>query len=132
MKDSRWMMEGEAILGLIKLRRLSDKSYLGLSGYKYKTRVQVYVLKQVFEITPYPPHDTRQNLAILLNMSPRTIQIWFQNSRSVSKDLKKDNSSKDQESQRPSRIKIVSNWNVPIKYILWLVLSYISYPQIGN
>ncbi|CAD27070.1 putative protein with homeobox domain [Encephalitozoon cuniculi GB-M1] len=132
MKDPRWIMEGEAMAGLVKLRRLSDKSYLGLSGYRYKTHIQVYVLTKIFEITQYPSHDTRQNLAILLNMSPRTIQIWFQNSRSVSRGAAKKKVSKDNGPQEAPKAKIVSNLTVPVKYITWLILSYPSYSQIGN
>ncbi|AFN83754.1 Homeodomain-containing transcription factor [Encephalitozoon romaleae SJ-2008] len=132
MKDTRWVMEGEAMAGLVKLRRLSEKSYLGLIGYKYKTRTQVDVLKKIFEITHYPSHDTRLNLAILLNISPRTIQIWFQNSRSVSRGAKKKGSPSGQGSPGKPKIKIINSLTIPVKYIIWLILNSSSYSQIGN
>ncbi|WEL39491.1 homeobox domain-containing protein [Encephalitozoon hellem] len=132
MKDTRWVMEGEAIAGLIKLRRLSEKSYLGLIGYKYKTRMQVDVLKKVFEITHYPSHDTRLNLAILLNISPRTVQIWFQNTRFVSKGAKKKESQAGQDIEGRTKIKMVTNLSIPVKYIVWLILSSSPHSQMGN
>ncbi|KAG5858823.1 homeodomain-containing protein [Encephalitozoon hellem] len=132
MKDTRWVMEGEAIAGLIKLRRLSEKSYLGLIGYKYKTRTQVDVLKKVFEITHYPSHDTRLNLAILLNISPRTVQIWFQNTRFVSKGAKKKESQVSQDIEGRTKIKMVTSLSIPVKYIVWLILSSPAHSQMGN
>ncbi|KAM0677966.1 hypothetical protein BDAP_001446 [Binucleata daphniae] len=44
------------------------------------------MLTKVFKITQYPCTDTRMNIAILLDMQPRSIQIWFQNMRQAIKD----------------------------------------------
>ena len=74
-------MEAESIIGLIKLRRVSKSGNYVSQGYKYKTDKQLEILIAVFEITPYPTSQTREALGILLNINPRSIQIWFQNSR---------------------------------------------------
>lgn len=127
MRGGRWTAEGEAVVGLVKLRRLSDKSYLGLAGYRYKTSVQVRVLTKVFEVTRYPSQDTRQSLAVLLNMSPRTIQIWFQNTRSILR-ARRWGACKDEGWPRPPGAKAVDTLSVPTKYILWLVMSHLLEP----
>ncbi|KAM0675271.1 hypothetical protein GVAV_001096 [Gurleya vavrai] len=45
------------------------------------------MLKEVYKITEYPSTETRYNIATILNMQPRSIQIWFQNTRQSSKEL---------------------------------------------
>lgn len=71
----------EAALGLMKLKRIfRDKTYRE-QGYKYKTDLQIKVLNDVLKITPYPNAVTRDSLGILLNLNPRSVQIWFQNAR---------------------------------------------------
>lgn len=45
------------------------------------SRPQLLVLMQYFEDDPLPSFDKRQALAGQLGMSPRSVQIWFQNRR---------------------------------------------------
>lgn len=71
----------EAMLGLLKMKRIfRDKTY-NEQGYRYKNWLQVRVLNDVLELTPYPSAQTRDTLGILLNLNPRSVQIWFQNAR---------------------------------------------------
>lgn len=71
----------EAVLGVLKLKRIfKDRTYFE-QGYKYKSDLQIRVLNEVLEITSYPGAQARDTLAILLNLNPRSIQIWFQNAR---------------------------------------------------
>ncbi|KAJ1964192.1 hypothetical protein IWQ62_003002 [Dispira parvispora] len=48
---------------------------------KRATAEQVQVLNRVFETTSFPSTEMRKELAKQLNMTPRTVQIWFQNKR---------------------------------------------------
>ncbi|KAJ2656059.1 Short stature homeobox protein 2 [Coemansia sp. RSA 1200] len=46
---------------------------------------QLDVLNKVFASTSFPSTDTRNRLARELGMTPRTVQIWFQNKRQASR-----------------------------------------------
>ncbi|KAJ2705255.1 hypothetical protein FB645_002573 [Coemansia sp. IMI 203386] len=46
---------------------------------------QLEVLNKVFASTSFPPTDMRNSLARELGMTPRTVQIWFQNKRQASR-----------------------------------------------
>ncbi|KAJ2156053.1 Short stature homeobox protein 2, partial [Coemansia sp. RSA 552] len=46
---------------------------------------QLEVLNEVFASTSFPSTETRQRLARELGMTPRTVQIWFQNKRQASR-----------------------------------------------
>ncbi|KAJ1865381.1 hypothetical protein LPJ73_000026 [Coemansia sp. RSA 2703] len=46
---------------------------------------QLEVLNKVFSSTSFPPTDMRNSLARELGMTPRTVQIWFQNKRQASR-----------------------------------------------
>merc|ERR1719487_1256664 len=39
------------------------------------------VLEQVYSMDPFPGLDARRELAKQLNVSPRQVQVWFQNKR---------------------------------------------------
>merc|ERR1719238_1855781 len=39
------------------------------------------VLEQVYTLDPFPGLDARRELAKQLNVSPRQVQVWFQNKR---------------------------------------------------
>lgn len=79
-------VEGEAVVGLLKLKRMLQSTHTAHPGYQYKTPLQIHVLSCVFEMTSYPSCRTRQDLAVLLNMSPRSIQIWLQNARAAARE----------------------------------------------
>jgi len=70
----------EALFGLMKLKR----GELLCSNRKVRTHkndFQRAVLVDVFAITKFPSSDTREELALILNHTARSIQIWFQNNR---------------------------------------------------
>lgn len=48
---------------------------------KRASEYQLIVLKQHYAKDPFPSTQCRQQLALKLGMSPRSVQIWFQNQR---------------------------------------------------
>ncbi|QRW21293.1 homeobox domain protein [Rhizoctonia solani] len=52
------------------------------------SRAQLSVLEREFETDPKPNADKRRSLAAQLNMTPRAIQVWFQNRRAKIKAIK--------------------------------------------
>ncbi|KAJ2360187.1 hypothetical protein H4S02_012024, partial [Coemansia sp. RSA 2611] len=50
------------------------------------TPYQLRVLFRVWERTQYPSSDLRFRLATNLMMTPRNVQIWFQNQRQKTKE----------------------------------------------
>lgn len=48
---------------------------------------QLEVLKRTFKQTPFPDSDVRRRLAKELGMTPRSVQIWFQNQRQLARSL---------------------------------------------
>ncbi|EUC58679.1 homeobox domain protein [Rhizoctonia solani AG-3 Rhs1AP] len=52
------------------------------------SRAQLGVLETEFETDPKPNADKRRSLAAQLNMTPRAIQVWFQNRRAKIKAIK--------------------------------------------
>lgn len=93
--------EYEVLIALVKLKRNSENRNTHSRSYQFKTPFQNYVLMRVFEYTSYPSSDARRDLATILKMSPRTVQIWFQNMRQNIKDAKhfivKKNSKSDED-----------------------------------
>ncbi|CEP10951.1 hypothetical protein [Parasitella parasitica] len=56
---------------------------------------QVDVLNKVFERTFFPSTQLRTELGRQLGMSPRTVQIWFQNKRQAIRTRERSNSSRE-------------------------------------
>jgi hypothetical protein len=75
------LLELEAILGILKMKRIYKDQIFKKKGYKYKTDFQIRVLNDVLRITPYPSSLALDALGTLLNLKPRSVQIWFQNAR---------------------------------------------------
>ncbi|KAM0754019.1 hypothetical protein T439DRAFT_271945, partial [Meredithblackwellia eburnea MCA 4105] len=42
---------------------------------------ELAILEQQFAINPLPTHQDRNRIAKILNMTPRALQVWFQNRR---------------------------------------------------
>lgn len=61
---------------------------------KRTTKNQYKVLEKAFQENPKPSNAVRRNLAIQLEMSPRGVQVWFQNRRAKKKlqEMKQDRS----------------------------------------
>ncbi|TBU08866.1 homeobox domain-containing protein [Hamiltosporidium magnivora] len=85
-----WITEKEAetLIALLKIRRENRIKYIGNNGYKYKSRRQLAMLNRIYNITNYPSTDTRNDIAVLLDIPQRSVQIWFQNTRQSMKDPK--------------------------------------------
>lgn len=124
--------EGDAIVGLLKLKRMSQRGRT--AGYHYKTPFQIFVLTSVFKLTNYPSRITRHDLAILLNISPRSIQIWLQNTRAALRDATDPfaGSNTDTDVFRMysnksfSKLKIVDGQDIPAGYLIALILDSCS------
>lgn len=78
---SMTMSEYEGILGIMKMKRIYRDQLYNRKGYKYKTEFQVRVLNDILRVTPYPNAEVLDAVGILLNLKPRSVQIWFQNAR---------------------------------------------------
>lgn len=48
---------------------------------------QLEILKRTFKQTPFPDSELRRRLAKELGMTPRSVQIWFQNQRQLARSL---------------------------------------------
>lgn len=70
----------EALLGLLKLKR-GDLLSSNRKVRTHKNDFQRAVLIDIFAITKFPSSETREELALILNHTARSIQIWFQNNR---------------------------------------------------
>lgn len=78
--------EFEAFLGIISI----FKDNKTLRSHSLKSTKQLKILNYVFKLNMYPSADLRYDLSLLLNYSPRTIQIWFQNKRQSLKPRNKN------------------------------------------
>lgn len=88
--------EVDAAIGLLKMSALRrQRTSFGVKVKK--TLLQQTVLKSVYKITNFPSTETRNEIALLLGISQRSVQVWFQNKRQISKKrdaTKKINSEK--------------------------------------
>jgi hypothetical protein len=49
-----------------------------------KSPEQLAILEKEFSISPLPNKETRNRISALIGLTPRQVQIWFQNKRSAS------------------------------------------------
>lgn len=54
---------------------------------KRANAVQLESLKKTFQQSPFPSSEIRKRLAKELGMTPRSVQIWFQNQRQLARNL---------------------------------------------
>lgn len=83
-RGSRSLRELEAALGLLKLNGFQMNRY-NIGKQVRKTKLQTRVLNRVFEISKFPSSKTIFDLALLINIHPKSIQKWFQNTRQTIK-----------------------------------------------
>lgn len=77
-------MEMQAILGMVLL--FHPERCLKKVGEKIKkSKFQKDVLKKMYQITPYPTAENKIDVGILISLSPKAIDTWFQNRRHISK-----------------------------------------------
>jgi hypothetical protein len=67
---------------------------------KRASAVQLDALNRVFAKTFFPSTETRNELARQLGMSPRTVQIWFQNKRQSIRTRERSITSKEKRDDR--------------------------------
>lgn len=97
-ESDRKTFEVDAIVGILKFS--SDCRRKSFVGEKVKkSQLQQNVLKKVYEITNFPSTETRCELALLLGIPQRSVQVWFQNRRQITrkKGDRVDESDKDDE-----------------------------------
>ncbi|EJW04966.1 hypothetical protein EDEG_00083 [Edhazardia aedis USNM 41457] len=75
--------EAEAVFGILLLHNNTSKNLYKRARYACKTKKQYMMLEAVSKITMYPSAATREVLACLLGLTPRSIQIWYQNRRKI-------------------------------------------------
>ncbi|KAI8344719.1 Homeodomain-like protein [Chlamydoabsidia padenii] len=66
------------------------------------SRAQLKVLEKAFSENPKPNANVRRYLAQELDMTPRGVQIWFQNRRAKAKLLKRKQQQQQQQQQADS------------------------------
>ncbi|KAG8825537.1 hypothetical protein FRC19_011192 [Serendipita sp. 401] len=90
---------------------------------KRTTRQQLKVLEETFRTTQKPDGNVRKSLALQLDMTPRNVQVWFQNRRAKDKTLAKralkqtDDKSKDADtetSEADATLDALNNLTSPI------------------
>lgn len=79
--------ELEAVLGIMKFKKGGKEQHMSNEKIK-KTPFQIKVLHELFKITQFPSTATRKDLALLLSIPARSIQVWFQNTRQARKKQK--------------------------------------------
>ncbi|KAK6089656.1 hypothetical protein P3W45_001422 [Vairimorpha bombi] len=78
--------EFDALVGILKLGN-RKKTHCDTKTKLKKNIKQKKVLETIFKMTSYPSSITQQDLAILLQIPQRSIQIWFQNARHKMKNI---------------------------------------------
>lgn len=87
--------EMEALMGIMKLKHIGrfDEQNIKFKKSMFQTKV----LECIYEITNFPSSNTRKDLAILLSMPEKSVQVWFQNSRQANKRTRNQNPSHNNE-----------------------------------
>lgn len=70
----------EAAMGLLKLSMMGSRPFK-MDGKIKKSAFQTKVLERIFAVAPLPSTSMQTDLALLLKIPRRSIQVWFQNAR---------------------------------------------------
>jgi hypothetical protein len=92
---------------------------------KRASPTQLSVLNRVFQQTFFPSTELRVELGKQLGMSPRTVQIWFQNKRQSIRTRERSNSSSSAALSPP-----VSPYTKPLHINLPPLLLHLPQPQL--
>lgn len=99
--------EIQAGLGLLKLSKLNiRRDFVDISR---KSSFQKAALKKIFNLTKYPTKQTRDDLALFLSLSSKSIQIWFQNERKMSR---RKNETEDESWRILVNINVITLYNI--------------------
>lgn len=85
--EERKILEADALCGLLKFIGMRRRKHFVGEKVK-KSQLQQNVLKRVYDITNFPSTETRNELALLLGIPQRSIQVWFQNRRQITRKSK--------------------------------------------
>lgn len=75
----------DSIIGILRLKN-SQKRDFNVEKIR-KTSLQKRVLLEVYKLTDFPSTNTREELALLLGLPHRSIQVWFQNKRQKNRKI---------------------------------------------
>lgn len=121
-------MVADSIVGMLKLKY--DHNYSNISDKTRKTELQTNVLTKIFLISNFPSSETREEIAILLGLSLRSVQIWFQNRRQASRRQIKEKIKKKHHSEHHKSPKylhthafFIDNDEIPTKELINIVLE---------
>ncbi|KAH9411797.1 hypothetical protein HK407_03g05470 [Ordospora pajunii] len=81
--------EMSGVLGLLKLMRDGEDTQQMGEVRTRKTMFQMTALKEVFKITAHPSKMTKIDLALMIKLPLKAVQIWFQNERSRKENLER-------------------------------------------
>lgn len=83
LRDLRDHREGDLATAMILMgiQAKSDPAFPFRKKRQRSSPAQLNVLEEHFLLNPMPSHISRVELALRLNMTPRRIQVWFQNKR---------------------------------------------------
>lgn len=109
--------EMQALMGIMKLKNIGrfDEQTVKFKKSTFQTKV----LECIYELTCFPSSSTRKDLAILLSMPEKSVQVWFQNSRQANKRLKNQISIQNTEIFEvtvPQILEIIKNVKICLNY----------------
>lgn len=114
--------EAIAVIGLLKFNHKRNDIIS-----KPKNTFQIQLLSRIFNLNKFPSEDVKQDLSIILSLSYKSIQIWFQNKRQRSKIEQKI----DVRAERS--VYISHNKLVSIAYEVYVTIlseNFIDFPKI--
>ena len=79
------------------------------------TKAQFKVLERVFQENAKPPAALRRQLAGRLGMTPRAVQVWFQNRRAKLKTQQQQQPGQSGDDQKPTLSRSASNSDLSLK-----------------
>lgn len=111
----------DSIIGILRLRNFQRREF---SVEKIrKTSLQKRVLQEVYELTDFPSTNTREELALLLGLPHRSIQVWFQNKRQKNRKMpciidkvtldNKENDHRSEQSVEIDSVAMLDSYEIP-------------------
>lgn len=111
----------DSIIGILRLRNFQRREF---SVEKIrKTSLQKRVLQEVYELTDFPSTNTREELALLLGLPHRSIQVWFQNKRQKNRKMpciidketlgNKENNHRSEQSVDINSVAMLDSYEIP-------------------
>ena len=96
----------------LSTQRQLARLHQSLGDYEQSDAVQLSVLERVFETDPLPRQALLQELSYRLDVTPRCVQVWFQNRR------QKFKSAHLTQGLQPPTLKNASSWLTSLETLL--------------